>query len=96
MSVDVQFYVQESRAPASSRSKATSNLVPMNGNEACRIRRILLDARQVARHLRRAKEVPQRAGARGQRNAVKNQAFVFRGDFSTAAGQFSHFVYGRS
>lgn len=35
----------------------------------------------------------------GQQNAVgqsKNQAFVFCGDFSTAAGQFSHFVYGWS
>lgn len=39
------------------------------------------------------------AGVLGTVNAVgqsKNQAFVFRGDFSTAAGQFSHFVYGRS
>lgn len=36
-----------------------------------------------------------RRGRQKASAARKNQAFVFRGDFSTAAGQFSHFVYGR-
>lgn len=51
-----------------------------------------------ARHLRREESTTGVLGTT-KRNAVgqsKYQAFVFRGDFSTAAGQFSHFVYGRS
>jgi len=57
---------------------------------------LLRVSRDKGRHLRREKST---TGALGTVNAVgqsKNQAFVFRGDFSTAAGQFSHFVYGRS